>query len=78
MPRVSIPYAAHRERELVRSDRRWLFVVVAAFVGSVGLLYGAYRIYKATGPHPEVTLFIRRAKYVAHWFLPDLRPGSDF
>ena len=57
-------------RELKRSDRRWLLVVVGTFAVSMSMFVGAHQLYLATGPHPEVTVFIRRVKYLARRFVP--------
>jgi hypothetical protein len=63
--------ATHRTaQEVARSDRRWLLAVIAVFAASMAVFFGAYQIYRATGPHPEVTLLLRRAKGVAKRILP--------
>lgn len=64
--------SAHR-REVARSDRRWLMAWAAIFLAMFGLLAGAHGIYRATGPHPEVTVFLRRVKHHARWLIPGLK-----
>ena len=53
----------------VRSDRGWFLIVVLVFTISTGGLAGAYAVYRATGPHPEVTVFVRRVKGYANRIL---------
>ena len=55
--------------EVARGDRRWFLAAVLVFTGSVGGLFGAREIYHATGPHPEVTLLVRRLKSYANRLL---------
>jgi hypothetical protein len=64
--------SAHR-REVARSDRRWLMAWAAIFLAMFGMLAGAHGIYRATGPHPEVTVFLRRVKHHARWLIPGLK-----
>jgi hypothetical protein len=51
---------------VVRSDRGWFLVFVLVFALSLGGLFGAHAIYRATGPHPQVTMFMRRVKGYAN------------
>src|SRR5207249_5499704 len=55
--------------EVARSDRRWFLAAAVVFAGSLGGLLGAAQIYRATGPHPDGTLFIRRIKRYANMLL---------
>jgi hypothetical protein len=65
-------HRTHREG-VARSDLRWLLAWIAVFVASILLLLGAHRIYRWTGPHPQVTVFIRRLKHHARWLIPGLK-----
>jgi hypothetical protein len=56
--------------EVARTDRRWLALVAVMFVLVVSLLFGAFAIYRWTGPHVEVTLLLRRLRNMARWFIP--------
>ena len=68
----SRPITRH-QREVVRIDRRWLLTWIASFALSLGIFAGAYAIYKATGPHPQVRAFIRALKHEARWLIPGLK-----
>jgi hypothetical protein len=57
------------DEEVRRTDRRWFVTATVVFVGSFGGLLGAREVYHATGPHPEVTLFVRRVKLLANRLL---------
>jgi hypothetical protein len=56
-------------KDLARTDRRWLLTVTAVFVATVGSLLGVREIYRATGPHPELIVFVRRVKFYANSLL---------
>ena len=56
-------------RDVARTDRRWLVMVAAVFSLTVGSLLGVREIYRATGPHPEIAVFVRRVKYYANGLL---------
>ena len=64
---------AERQRsdreQIAHTDRRWLLVVVAIFAVSAGGLFAAREVYHATGPHPKVTLLVRRVKRYANSLL---------
>jgi hypothetical protein len=71
-----------------RADRRWLAAWLAMFVAGMLLLAGIHRIYRLTGPHPQVRQLIRQLKHHARWFIPGLKgrrprshllgpPGAD-
>jgi hypothetical protein len=63
------------EDEMLEDDRRWLLLIVAVFVLSVGLMVVTYHIYHATGPHPQAKLFLRQVKHVVRLVLPGLKRG---
>jgi hypothetical protein len=65
----SRPITRH-QREVLRIDRRWLVTWMVSFVGSLLLFFGAYAIYKATGPHPQMTVFLRALRHEARWLIP--------
>jgi len=56
-------------REVARADRRWLLAAAAVFAGWLGAFAAAHVLYLATGPHPGVTLFLRRVKSYANKLL---------
>jgi len=56
-------------KDVARSDRRWFLTVTIVFAVTVGGLLGAREIYRATGPHPEVIVFVRRVKFYANSLL---------
>src|SRR5436190_908049 len=68
----SRPITRH-EREVLRIDRRWLLTWLASFSLSLGLLAGAYGVYKLTGPHPEFRALLRQLKHEARWLIPGLK-----
>src|SRR5262247_1280260 len=69
--RVAFPDAGRRRRESVaRSDARWLLVWLAVFVAGFLALVAAHRIYRLTGPHPDVTAFVRMLKHYSRWLIP--------
>ncbi len=55
--------------EVARVDRRWILTAAVIFAGTLGGLFGAVALYRATGPHPEVTLFVRKVKLYANGLL---------
>jgi hypothetical protein len=61
------------DSEVRRVDRRWLVAWVGVFVLLLGGFAGLHQIYRWTGPHPEVTVFIRRVKHHARWLIPGLK-----
>ncbi|MFN8542968.1 MAG: hypothetical protein U0807_01960 [Candidatus Binatia bacterium] len=61
-----------RYESVADTDRRWLLLTVAVFLASLGLLFGLYSIYRASGPHPEILIFMRAITRLAHWVLPGL------
>lgn len=58
-----------RAEDLARTDRRWFLAVVIIFTGSLVGLVAAREVFHATGPHPEVTLLVRRVKGYANRLL---------
>jgi hypothetical protein len=67
------PVSSRQQREVERADRRWFLAAAAVFTLSLGLFFGAHHVYRATGPHPQMTAFVRRLKGLAHRFLPRWR-----
>ena len=65
----SRPITRH-QREVLQLDRRWLVTWVASFVASLAIFSGAYGVYKATGPHPEMTVFLRALRHEIRWLIP--------
>lgn len=65
-------------RETQDVDRRWLLAAVAVFGGTAVVLFVMRWLYRVTGPHPEVTLLVRRVKALARRLLPRIRrsPGG--
>jgi hypothetical protein len=61
------------QREVWQIDRRWLVTWVVSFAASLALFFGAYAIYKATGPHPQVTVFLRAVRHEVRWLIPGLK-----
>ncbi len=47
----------------------WLGVFAAAILS----LLAARQVYHLTGPHPQMTVFIRRLKHHARWLIPGLK-----
>ena len=78
----SRPVTRHQQ-EVLRIDRRWMLTWLASFFLSLGILAGAYGIYKLTGPHPQFRAFLRQLKHEARWLIPGLKgkpnakDGSD-
>lgn len=60
-------------REVERTDRRWFLAAAAVFTVSLAGALAAHRLYRATGPHPEVVLFLRRVRGYARRLLPRWR-----
>jgi hypothetical protein len=65
-------------REVERSDRRWFLLTLVGSASLVGLFFGARAIYHLTGPHPQVTLFLRKVRGVARWVIPRWRRGKKW
>ncbi len=61
------------QREVLLLDRRWLVTWMVSFLGSLAFVFGLYAVYKATGPHPQVTAFIRALKHEVRWLIPGLK-----
>lgn len=68
----SRPVTRH-QYEVLRVDRRWLLTWLASFFLSLGILSGAYGIYKLTGPHPQFRALLRQLKHEARWLIPGLK-----
>src|SRR4051812_24192754 len=72
-PAVSTPVARRPDRatrEVVNTDRRWFLFAAAVFALSIASFAGAFAVYRWTGPHPRITLLIRRARAFARWVIP--------
>ncbi|HZP41664.1 MAG TPA: hypothetical protein VFD84_09140 [Candidatus Binatia bacterium] len=69
---VSIEHRRHLpvRDEVAASDRRWLLLAVLVFLVTCALLAGAIALYRWTGPHPSVTLFLRSVKRLARRLVP--------
>jgi hypothetical protein len=63
---------SHRA-EVTRSDTRWLAVWLGVFAGLMLLIIAAHQVYRATGPYPAVTAFIRQLKYHSRWLIPGMK-----
>ena len=60
-------------RDVIRSDRRWFLAAATGFVLSFGGLFGMHGLYRATGPHPAVTIFLRAVKRQIRRVIPRIR-----
>ena len=58
---------------VARSDVRWLLAWLAVFAASILALLAAHQVYRMTGPHPQMTVFIRKLKHHARWLIPGLK-----
>ena len=58
-----------RRDDVARTDRRWLLAAAALLAAWLGVFVGAGAIYRATGPHPRVSAFLRRVQHHAHGLL---------
>jgi len=69
------------QREVWQIDRRWLVTWVLSFVASLTLFFAVYGLYKVTGPHPQVTVFLRAVRHEVRWLIPGLKkkrnPGDS-
>jgi hypothetical protein len=72
----AVPYggSGRRRDDVARSDRRWLVLVTVVFLGSLVGLFCLRVLYHATGPHPEITTFVRRVKLYANRLVRSARP----
>jgi hypothetical protein len=72
--RVALERTGRSHREVVaRSDVRWLLAWLAVFAAAIMTLLAAHQVYRMTGPHPQVTVFIRKLKHHARWLIPGLK-----
>ena len=53
-------------------DLRWLLITGAAFVVSLAVLAVLHWLYRATGPHPEMVMLLRRLRRYSRWLLPGI------
>ncbi len=58
---------------MARSDLRWLLAWTAVFAAAIFALMAARQVYRLTGPHPQMTVFIRKLKHHARWLIPGLK-----
>jgi hypothetical protein len=71
-----VPAPRHKRKtddDVARADRRWFLVAAGVFTASIVFLVGAHQVYRATGPHPEVTVFVQDVKRLARRFIPRVR-----
>jgi hypothetical protein len=59
--------------QVTRSDTRWLLAWVGVFLAAMLALLAVHQVYRLTGPHPQVTVFVRRLKHYARWLIPGLK-----
>ena len=79
MPPVAQAGARSAHRAAVdRSDRRWLLAWTAVFLIACAAILGVYDVYHRTGPHPQMTSFVRRLKHEARWLIPGLKSRPNF
>jgi hypothetical protein len=72
--RVALERITRKHREVVaRSDVRWLLAWLAVFAAAILTLLAAHQVYRLTGPHPQMTVFIRKLKHHARWLIPGLK-----
>lgn len=72
--RMGPPLGSGKHRvDVAKTDRRWLLAWAAVFAGTLLALVLAHQVYRLTGPHPEVTTFIRSLKHEARWLIPGLK-----
>lgn len=72
--RAAVPSSSPTHRAgVARSDLRWLLAWLAVFVAAILALLAAHQVYRLTGPHPQVTVFIRRLKHHARWLIPGVK-----
>ena len=57
-------------REVLRTDRRWFLASAAIFGLSIAGFAASVAVYRWTGPHPRVTLLVRRLRAFARWVIP--------
>ena len=58
---------------MARSDARWLLVWLAVFAASILGLLAAHQLYRLTGPHPQMTVLIRKVKHYTRLIIPGLK-----
>jgi hypothetical protein len=72
--RVALERTGRSHRQVVaRSDVRWLLAWLAVFAAAILTLLAAHQVYRLTGPHPHVTVFIRKLKHHARSLIPGLK-----
>ncbi|HXJ32548.1 MAG TPA: hypothetical protein VMS22_00790 [Candidatus Eisenbacteria bacterium] len=73
MPSASSRVLTRHQYEVRQIDRRWLVAWIGSFLASLVLFFAIYGVYKATGPHPQVTVLMRHLKHHARWLIPGLK-----
>ena len=74
--RVALPRPSRRHRQgVTRSDVRWLMAWLGVFTLAILLLLAAHQVYRLTGPHPQMTMFMRSLKHYARWLIPGQKSG---
>jgi hypothetical protein len=68
-PRPPTVSTAHRQ-ESVQADRRWLVVWTSLFIAWLAFSGILVVVYRLTGPHPEISAFVRRVKHEVRWLIP--------
>ncbi len=69
---LQVGTARPRRENVADTDRQWLVLTTVVFALTLGLCFLAYQVYRATAPHPEVTIFLRGVKRMAHRLIPGL------
>ena len=77
-PKPQLVLRTRHERETARSDRRWFLFTIAGAAALVVLIFGAREVYHWTGPHPKVTMLMRRVRGFARWVIPHWRRGRKW
>jgi len=72
-PPLAFPRPGRAAQEVARADRRWFLAVAIVFGASIVGLTGGLALYRLTGPHPQVTLLLRRLRRIVHWVIPRSR-----
>jgi len=54
----------------VQADRRWLVVWTSLFIAWLAFSGILVVLYRVTGPHPEISAFVRRVKHEVRWLIP--------
>ncbi len=73
-PRVhpTPPVPSHRQ-QVRREDARVLLIGMTIFAVLLASAASLHAVYRWTGPHPRMTVLIRKAKHHARWLIPGLK-----